>query len=246
MKSSVNYAQMSKEELIKELSKAHETISEIQGQEADYYGLNLEDSAIEDAIGKAIEIMNDVKVWLDGPELSSSERRRLHGLQARRYGFVDEVSDVIAVNPQFLPSNVTELRYKGLIRQFELIRNLNLTIQQISRLMGDIQLILGEELYQLALSYYGSVASAARRHVPGAQELFDFLKPFFSRRRIVSEEPTKRQLERDFHALEHGAKTGEIIIQNEGDKVVKGRRTVIDETHKPEGHWKETAEGEMY
>jgi len=245
MKNNVNYAQMSKEELIKQLAEAHETISQISQQKAEDFRLNMEDTAIEDAIGKAVELTNDIRVWLENQELSPLERRRLQGLQARRYGFVDEVSDVIETNTQFLPSNVTQAAYKGRIRTFELVRNLNLTIQQISRMLSDIQLILGDQLFQMALSYYGSVASAARRRVPGAQELFDFLRSFFHRRRTVSEEPTEHKLEHDFHALEHGTKSGEIIIRNEGDHVVKGQRTVIDETYKPEGHWKETEEGEI-
>ena len=52
----------------------------------------------------------------------------------------------------------------------------------------------------------------------------------------MSEEPTKRELERDFRALMHGTKDGDIFVENKSDTVVKGKRVVIDNTkRKPRG-----------
>ena len=49
----------------------------------------------------------------------------------------------------------------------------------------------------------------------------------------------------DVRGLIHGTKEGEIIIKNEAKKVSKGKKTVIDQTHKPEGEWKITESGEI-
>jgi len=261
-----DYAAMNNEELIqelskmrRELSKANETIAEkesviakIATGSAQNFRLMLSDSQIEEAIEDAEEIRDVATSWMASAdpalgvrELSPKERQRLQGLGARKYGFIDEISDIMEANPQFMPSNLTEEGYKSLIRSFELIRNLNVTVQQVARIVLDVQLILGDIIYQQALSYYGSVESAARRRAPGAKELLNYLRRFFARRRPSSEEPTEHEVERDVRSLLHGRKEGEIIISAEADRIVKGNRTVIDETSKAKGAWKETEQGEI-
>jgi len=80
--------------------------------------------------------------------------------------------------------------------------------------------------------YYNSVRDAARRNVPGAQELFNILELFFRRGRISDGEPTEPELERDFRALLHGHKDGKIVIENERPHMEGGKHVVVDETHK--------------
>jgi len=63
--------------------------------------------------------------------------------------------------------------------------------------------------------------------------------------RKSKEEPTKKQLKRDFNALERGKKDGEITIKNVTPKTTGGKREVIDETFKVKGAFKETGEGEI-
>ena len=191
------------------------------------------------------EFKDEIDSWVSGPELSAAERRRLQGASQRRYGFIDEISDIIPNNPQFLPSNVNEQAFKDDIRKFELIRNINITLLQVLRTTQDIQLVMADNLYRQALSYYGAVRDAALRRVEGAQVLFDRLRQFFRRTRPMGEEPTEPEVERDVRSLLHGKKEGEVIIRSETPHLVGGNRTVIDETHKAKANFKIREGGEI-
>ena len=191
------------------------------------------------------ELLSEVEMWVSGPELSPAERRRLQGASQRRYGFIDEISDVMQYNPQFIPANVDEEDFKDDIRKFELIRNINITLQQVLRLTQDIQLVMADNLYRQALSYYGAVRDSALRRVEGAQVLFERLRQFFRRTRPMGEEPTEPEVERDTRALLHGKKEGEVIIRSETPHLVGGNRTVIDETHKAKANFKIREGGEI-
>ena len=62
---------------------------------------------------------------------------------------------------------------------------------------------------------------------------------------METDEPTEKQLKRDFNALEKGKKDGEITIKNVSPKTTGGKREVIDETFKSKASFKETDEGEI-
>jgi hypothetical protein len=236
-----------------ELANAHAEIGNLQNSLDQMHGdndllhsLRVDDATLTLTLTELEVIRNSVLTWLESVELSQSERRRLQGAGTRRYGFIDKISDVIPVNPQFLPSNVSEPEYKELIRKFEVIRNITIVLRQILRVVSDMQLIMGDEAYRLALSYYGAVRDAARRRVPGAQELFNVLRTFFVTMRRTREEPTEMEVERAVRGLERGTRTGKIVIENEEDKIVKGRHIVIDDTHKPEkASFRVSEEGEI-
>jgi hypothetical protein len=223
-----------------ELKDAHNTIDDLHdaldgmhGDSRFAFTGRFKESTLEALMTNFIaEYQNEIESWVSGPQLSPAERRRLLGASQRRYGFIDEVSDVMSTNPRFIPSNVDEQEFKDEIRKFELIRNFNITLQQVLRITQDIQLVMGDSLYRQALSYYGSVRDAALRRVEGAQVLFNRLREFFRNihRRRTTDEPTEAEALRDARALLHGRKDGEIIIRNESPHLAGGERTVIDET----------------
>jgi len=62
---------------------------------------------------------------------------------------------------------------------------------------------------------------------------------------MVTDEPTKKQLKRDFNALEKGKKDGEIVIKNVSPKTKGGKREVIDETFKDSARFKGTVDGDI-
>jgi len=174
------------------------------------------------------------------------DRRRKSGPGIRRYGFIDKTSDLALANQQFAPALFDADDLKDLVRNIELTRNLLNYLQQYARLTQDCLLVLGDQAYSMALLYYQAVRELARRNVPGAEMVFRALEPFFRHRRPTGEEPpTEPEVERDVRALLHGRKEGEIIIRNEADRVIKGNRTVIDETHKAKGAFKSTEKGEI-
>jgi len=61
----------------------------------------------------------------------------------------------------------------------------------------------------------------------------------------TEEEPTKKQLKRDFNALERGKKDGEIKIKNITPKTIGGKREIIDETFKDSARFKGSIEGDI-
>ena len=177
--------------------------------------------------------------------LSPAQRRQLLGSGVRRYGFLDKVSDLATTNTEFIPPylNINNLKLK--IRETEMLRNISALLQQMLRIVDDLLLINGDEAYRQALMYYNSVRDASRRRVPGALPLYRILETFFKRSRNKNEEPTEQKVIHDVRGLLHGTKEGEIVIKNTGKKVSKGKKIVIDETHKPEGEWKVTESGEI-
>jgi len=212
----------------------HNTIDGFHNMAESFFTLNMSESMLDEAYNTIKSLKIQLIDWTSGPELSLTQRRILQGASQRRYGFIDEISDVMPANPQFIPSNIIESDYKEDIRKFEIIRNINITLRQILRKTEDIQLVMGDNLYRGALSYYGAVRDASRRRVDGAQVLFNRLREFFRNRRNkrYDEEPTEAKALRDARALLHGHKDGEIIIENERPHLSEGKRIIADETHK--------------
>jgi hypothetical protein len=176
-----------------------------------------------------ISVMNDFLANSDERTMSKSNRRRLLGSGIRRYGFIDQVSDVAADNPKFTPSYMNVAALKELIRQIEMLRNISITLKQMVRMNSDLLLLTGDEAYHIALIYYNSVKDAAKRRVPGAETIFRMLQPFFHNMRRTKHEPTEKQVLRDAKALLHGKKDGKVIIENERPHLVGGKHKVVDE-----------------
>ena len=210
------------------IEELHDAIGSIHSTSIFAFTPRLKDSVLRAILENIKELRTEVETWVSGPELSSAERQRLRGASQRRYGFIDEVSDVMTFNPQFIPANVDEKDFKYEIRLFELMRTINITLQQVGRITHDIQLAMADNLYRKALSYYGAVRDSTLRRVEGAQVLYDRLRVFFHRHRRPSAEPTEHEVERDVRALLHGHKEGEIIIENENQHLVGGKHVVIE------------------
>ena len=173
------------------------------------------------------------------------DRRRKMGSGIRRYGFIDKTSDLSALNPQFAPAMFSSVELKKMVRELEAVRNFLNASQQLTRVVNDCLLLLGDQSFSMALLYYNSVKELARRNVAGAEAVYRALEPFFKRPRRPDEEPTEPEVERDVRALLHGKKEGKIVVENVKPHVVGGKHVVVDETHREKAAWKETEEGEM-
>ena len=176
--------------------------------------------------------------------LTHAERRRLQGSGIRRYGFIDKVSDVAEANPEFAPAFFNSGDLKERLREIEILRNISTALAQMLRITDDVLLQVSDDAFQMALGYYNTVREAARRRQPGAQAIFNILRPFFNRPRRAGDEPTEQEVERDLKALIHGKKDGEIIIRNERPHLTGGVHEVIDEVHSGRVAVKETVEGQ--
>jgi hypothetical protein len=195
-------------------------------------------SEVDAILEQLLEVSGDVA-------LSEAERRRLQGSGVRRYGFIEKTADIARDNLEFAPPFLDVDALRDVITQIEIIRNINASLQQLTRLNGDLLLLTSDEAFRLALMYYNSVRDASRRRVPGAEALFRILQQFFRRPGRTSDKPTEKEIERDVKGLLKGTKEGEIIIKNERPKTVGGKRTIVDEVHKGKLAVKKVSEGEI-
>ena len=203
------------------VAAANETATLLQGW------LDELQSVFENASTLVPEVGNTV--------LTLAERRRLRGSGVRRYGFIDQVSDSALEYPQFWPDYVNqdgEGSLKTIMREIEVLRNLLVFFNSAAREMQDLLLIKGDAAFRLAGTYYMTVRTAARRQVPDAEALFRLLNSFWRRRRSASAEPTQKVTMRNFKALMHGTREGEMFIENESDTVTKGKKKIVDKTRK--------------
>jgi len=170
---------------------------------------------------------------LENTVLNTAARRRLNGSGVRRYGFIDKVSDVAADYPQFWPGSVqgtVDLQdpMKDRLREIEVLRNLLIWLRYVTRIVGDLLLIAGDDAFRMANTYYTTVRGAARNQTPGAQQVMEMIELFWKRPRRATEEPTQRQVERDFCGVLHGKKDGTVSATHESPKPAASVHEVID------------------
>ena len=184
---------------------------------------------------------------LETTELNSAARMRLNGSGVRRYGFIEKTADISGEFPQFWrASGQGTKELATMVREIEVLRNLLVWFRWAARVVQDLLLMTGDDAFRLAGSYYTVARDEARRRNPEAQQVFEMLQLFWRRRHRTTEEPTERELERDFRALLRGTKDGEIVVRNESDHVVKGEKVIIDNTMpKPRGGVKVVERGEV-
>jgi len=176
-----------------------------------------------------------------------SSRNTLKGPGIKRYGLIEATIDIAIENPQYAPGFFDILGYKQAIHEIEAQRLMLLEAHKLVRIITECLNTSADNAYSYALTYYNAVKEASRpsADMPGAKEIYNRLKTFFNRTKRTTAEPTQKQLKRDFNALLHGKRDGIITIENEHDKVIKGKHVVVDDTHKAKGEWKATESGEI-
>ena len=162
-----------------ELADAQAGLDAVHTDPETHISLALTDQRLTQALDAAAQLRGRFETMLNGTELSESERRSMLGSGVRRYGFTDKVSDMMDINPDLIPSFLDEEHLKELLRQLEIVRNINAILVQTIRMNSDIMLVLGDEAFRNALMFYGAVRDASVRRVPGARELYHILRDFF-------------------------------------------------------------------
>ena len=108
------------------------------------------------------KVFNDVMGDWQEQSLSHRQRLQMLGSGVRRYGFNDKVSDFAESNPEFVPPYLSVPKFKTNLRETELLRDISAMLSQMQRIIDDLLLITGDEVYRQALMYYGSVRDASR------------------------------------------------------------------------------------
>jgi hypothetical protein len=130
---------------------------------------------------------------------------------------------------RFAPRTFEIEKLKENIRQIEKLRNILAASNAFGRTISDMLLVRGDEAYRLALMYYTSLRGQARAGVPGAEDVFRVLQPFFRRPRRKGAEPTQKEVMRDFKAVLHGTKEGRVVVENVRPHAEGGVHEVVDE-----------------
>ena len=179
-------------------------------------------------------VINRLKLYFAIGDMTDAERKRLIGAGVRRYGFLDKTSDLAAAFPQYSPALFNVLDLKDKMRDIEYTRNLFTAANELQRLASAAMALESDAAYKMALRYYASVQQLARQGDHGAQAVFSMLELFFKRsKRNTTEEPTDHELERDFRALLHGRRDGQITVESHTPHTAGRQRTVVDETVRP-------------
>ena len=198
-----------------------------------------------DEVTYALEYaLEKIKAVTPNIALSAADRQRLNGSGVRRLGFIEKVHDTAQMRPEFDPAFFSLAALQQWSLEIEYLRNIRSLALAVDRIANDALLVAGDEAFRLALMYYNSVRDAARRRVPGAEELFRILELFFRRGRQADSEPTETETLRDAKALLHGKKDGKIIIEGHAKHTTAAEHTVVDDTHKPQNdNFKEVIHG---
>jgi hypothetical protein len=185
----------------------------------------------------ATEILQQVNVlhaeWdnFTSNNLTLLQRRRQTGPGNSNYGFVDKVSDIALVNPEYAHFiSIADL--KNAIRNVEECRDIFAALQAFSRSVSNAMLTYSTAAFTIAREYYNQVKLRANQGDPTAIELYRILENRFKRPRKTPRQETNKQIERDVHDILTHKKDGEVVVRGSTPKVVRGKTEVIDDVRK--------------
>lgn len=193
----------------------------------------------EKLVEKMDELANLLNEARDLITTHTGRRNVAVGKGFRNYGFMMASNQSMNNFPELAPNFVSIDDFNDVIEDYLFARDVAERLLTISNDARDIMNIFGNLGFDFALAYYSNVRSIANRTGDKtAVSVFQILQRFFSRKRTPQngEEPTEKQLERDFHALMHGHRDGKIVIENQSPTLSARRHEVLDDTHSPHTH----------
>ena len=176
--------------------------------------------------------------------LTDDERRRLISSGVRNFGFLTKASELADLNPQLLPAKFDMEDFMHEIADVNFCRGVLSITREFDRVVSNCFLMYSDGAFRMALRFYRSVQELARAGDPAAIAVFNMLRPFFRRQRIM-DSPTEEEVEMDVRSLLHGHKDGKVLVENESPHAAGGRHVVEDDTHKIKKGFKDTVDGEI-
>jgi hypothetical protein len=177
--------------------------------------------------------------------LRPRERRRKIGPGIRNLGYLQKTGELAQANPQFAQMfDVQNLM--NCLSNIDGCRSIIVELDGFERRVRDSMLTYSDEAYSMALMFYSTVQEMSRRGDGDARSIFNMLRPIFrtkGRAIAAEEEPSQKQIERDVHAVLTGKKTGKVVVEGEAKHTAAAEHTVVDDTYKPQGAFKETVHG---
>jgi hypothetical protein len=134
-------------------------------------------SILQQALARANEIKTLLAPYLS--TLTPDQRQSLPKMGDKTWSFVEKAHELAIVNPVLVPPFVVMNDYNIDYTDAHSILPLLVTVQQLAQGISDIRLLAGSEAYQASLAFYNSAKQAAKQNVPGAQAVYETLKPRF-------------------------------------------------------------------
>ena len=131
-------------------------------------------TAVNDATTTLANAVKPFEIQVDKEEVKS-----LAKLGDGRIPFVDKVSQYAVTDPQFLPPFADVPEFNMDFKTFKDVTEMVRPLQQIIDNLLNAKMVSGSEAYQFALFYYKNVQHNAKMGVPGAQTIYDDLRPLF-------------------------------------------------------------------
>jgi hypothetical protein len=196
---------------------------------------------LQEAITRLDTLMTDFKgIVRLYANLTAKERERLISAGIRNYGFIEKANDIGKDNPAFLPPQFNMPDFSQKLLVFDLTRQFFLLAEKLQTFASDSMLLKSNVLYLDSLRIYNALKEQAKGRVPGANDLFKALEPFFKRRTVSESQPTEKKEMQRIKSIFKGKTEGEILVRNIKPKATGGVHEVIEVTGKERVEGKET------
>ena len=122
--------------------------------------------------------------------IDKEELKSLSKLGDIRIPFVEKVAQYAVSNPEFLAPFADVPEFTTDFKAFTDLREMVRPLRQIIDNLENSMMVSGSEAWDFARNYYKAVQFNARMGVPGAQTIYDDLRPLFEQKAGTPPVPT--------------------------------------------------------
>ncbi len=112
--------------------------------------------------------------------LTPNERKNLPKINSANKIFAEDSIHILEGRPQWIPAALTAEEARKDMTLFEQLDPIILELESLLRQMKDTQMIVGSEVYRVALSVYSLADAARKMPMEGAQSAHELLKTRFT------------------------------------------------------------------
>ncbi len=112
--------------------------------------------------------------------LTPNERKNLPKINSANKIFAEDSIHILEGKPKWIPEALTAEEARKDLKLFEQLDPVILELEGLLRQMKDTQMIVGSEVYRVALSVYSLADAARKMPMEGAQSAHELLKARFT------------------------------------------------------------------
>jgi len=130
---------------------------------------------------KIRKLIDELYKEMDGVvvPLSEEDKKEMQRLGAKTMEFVRNTVKHAKLTPELVPSFIDVKEMEKDLLTTEQMRDISLSLEKLSNLVGDTYVLAGSELYDNSLIFYHSVKGGVRANIPGAEEAYEDLSVRF-------------------------------------------------------------------